>query len=62
MLSVSDILGLLDRWEPWKRITRAPQRLDALEAALAGAQAVGAARDPRRAWALAARIAEALER
>lgn len=31
MLSITDLLALLDKWPSWKRITDAPARITALE-------------------------------
>jgi hypothetical protein len=35
VVSVSDILKLLDKWPLWKRLTALPDRVDALEARIA---------------------------
>jgi len=39
MLSIQDLLALLDHWPLWKRIKESPARLDALEKHIAGLEA-----------------------
>lgn len=39
MLSIQDLLALLDHWPLWKRIKESPARLDALEKLIAGLEA-----------------------
>lgn len=35
MISIKDLLAVLDKWPTWKRITESPARIDALEARIA---------------------------
>ncbi len=35
MVGLTDLLGLLDRWDEWKKLKAAPDRIDALERELA---------------------------
>lgn len=35
MVGLTDLLGLLDRWDEWKKLKASPDRIDALERELA---------------------------
>ncbi len=35
MLSLKDLLAVLDRWDTWKRMRETPDRLDAMESRVA---------------------------
>ncbi|MEP3114125.1 hypothetical protein [Nisaea sp.] len=46
MIGVKDLLSVLDRWDKWKRIQQAPERIDELETRLA--EALEGALEPLR--------------
>lgn len=40
MLSINDLLAVLDHWPLWKRMNETPERVDALEARIASLEAI----------------------